>query len=410
LQLESSSSRVRCVSILQSQVYCCNSRYVKLEVWDGSEWQVMHVWDTQGLERLSRGFFLRVPITCDRGFPEGTGVVHDCRGRPVVGLQDGDSCTAGCGPSYVGEGSTFTCSASGEMVGLMPSCHLVDHVYSMGIILTTFVTLTCLACMYRCWFMHQKVQLTDDPDMIISSMQGRWFEQDGDTMWQTILAIYKEDDMAALAEASSRMDEEPEEKNSGDSDVGTMARGVKSRIVRGKQTVMLKGNLKADVKEARQGKVRGDDTAIVLEWEQELKEEVKEKRITKKINRVFLDGLCSPCEDPDLCLTCMVCPCCRVADTWHTLGVPASFTYWRTFWLYAMCPCIWPCLNFWGRNRIRKLFSLPKEPHRDFMVHLCCCCFCAPCAIMQEARTVDAPLQYHAAMRRIEESKKHLAV
>merc|ERR1711879_278189 len=102
-------------------------------------------------------------------------------------------------------------------------------------------------------------------------------------------------------------------------------------------------------------------------------------------------GLCNPCEDPDLCWRCVFFPICRIADTWHTLGEPRLLTYWRVLIAYYLCPCCWPCLNFFGRYRVRTAFGLPLEPHRDCLVHCCCPCCCAPCAVIQEARLVDAP-------------------
>eukprot|EP00913_Durusdinium_trenchii_P020278 g19051.t1 len=114
-----------------------------------------------------------------------------------------------------------------------------------------------------------------------------------------------------------------------------------------------------------------------------------------------VDGLCSPCEDPDLCVAYALCPFCRQADTWHTLGVPQWQTYWKVLAAYVLCPWCFPCLNFYGRYRIRQAFGIPLEPHRDCCVHCLCCCCCTPCAHLQEARLVDAPVLYYRCKHKL---------
>merc|ERR1711964_825896 len=115
------------------------------------------------------------------------------------------------------------------------------------------------------------------------------------------------------------------------------------------------GNLKADIERARMGLVTetNEEEDFVVEAKR-LKSYGTEKYQSKP--RVFLDGLCSPCEDPDTCCIFLCCPLCRIADTWHTIGLPTWLTYWKVFFLYAVCPCLWPCLNFYGRHRVRKTF------------------------------------------------------
>ncbi|CAJ1387345.1 unnamed protein product, partial [Effrenium voratum] len=114
----------------------------------------------------------------------------------------------------------------------------------------------------------------------------------------------------------------------------------------------------------------------------------------QKLRKQAVDGLCSPCEDPDLCLSYALCPLCRQADTWHTLGVPEWQGYWKVLAAYVLCPWFWPCLNFYARYRIRQAFRIHLEPHRDCIIHCLCCCCCTPCAHLQEARLVDAPMLY----------------
>merc|ERR1712083_123858 len=108
---EGPSERVRCVRLRQSQVSCCGSPNVRLEVWDGSDWQSMQVWNTVNMEYsiTTNALELLVPITCDLKKPEGSGVVHNCDGLPVVGLQDGDTCEGSCAAGFYGESSPFVC-------------------------------------------------------------------------------------------------------------------------------------------------------------------------------------------------------------------------------------------------------------------------------------------------------------
>mmetsp|Transcript_9444 Transcript_9444/g.33427 ORF Transcript_9444/g.33427 Transcript_9444/m.33427 type:complete len:111 (+) Transcript_9444:1907-2239(+) len=94
----------------------------------------------------------------------------------------------------------------------------------------------------------------------------------------------------------------------------------------------------------------------------------------------------------------MCCPLCRIADTWHTIGDPGWMGYWTILFTYVLMPCMWPCLNFYGRQRIRRYFKIPPEPHRDLCIHCCCCCCCTPFGLCQEARVVDAPV-YFARMK-----------
>merc|ERR1711871_1763956 len=98
---------VRCVKFLQSTVSCCCSESVRLEVWDGSTWQIAQTWNEADLPRKKFLQELPVPITCTEGKPEGVGVTHGCDGRPVVGKQSGETCTARCKEGYVGSEETY---------------------------------------------------------------------------------------------------------------------------------------------------------------------------------------------------------------------------------------------------------------------------------------------------------------
>merc|ERR550534_2844815 len=92
----------------------------------------MHVWDTTGLQRYSRGFTLPVPITYESGEPAGDGVVHDCVGPPVVGMQAGDTCQAECDEGFYGGRSVFTCRDDGVISGTAPTCYHIDSVFRYG--------------------------------------------------------------------------------------------------------------------------------------------------------------------------------------------------------------------------------------------------------------------------------------
>eukprot|EP00928_Gymnodinium_smaydae_P087101 TRINITY_DN71434_c0_g1_i1.p2 TRINITY_DN71434_c0_g1~~TRINITY_DN71434_c0_g1_i1.p2 ORF type:complete len:123 (+),score=6.71 TRINITY_DN71434_c0_g1_i1:81-449(+) len=94
-------------------------------------------------------------------------------------------------------------------------------------------------------------------------------------------------------------------------------------------------------------------------------------------------------------------PICRIADTWHTIGSPPWLTYNVVAAMYFLCPVLWPCLNFFGRLRVRLAFDLPLEPHRDCCVHVCCCPCCSPCGILQEARLTDAPIRLRQHRKRL---------
>lgn len=364
---------VRCLRLLQSQVPCCGSRNVGLDVWDGYEWQSMQVWDTKQA-RLSAvyGFELTVPITCSDGIPTGTDIVHDCVGRPVVGRQDGDTCKVSCREGFYGEPSSLSCNSDGIFVGALPACYELQAIGRIASFASIGAAVLLLAWQYKFWCMFRKLQLTHEIDMIPQALMGRWLEKEGATVWEAMLNEKKRE------ENRSAFDFEDDNKNDD---------GVK-------QDAADKRNPKAFLNKK---KLQQEAKAKADKEEADLNDDPKAK--------VYLDGLWSPCEDPDICWACCCCPLCRAADTWHTIGMPPSLSYWKVFLMYVLCPFMWPCLNFYGRLRVRKTFGIPLAPHRDCIIHCCCCCCCTPCAAIQEARLVDAPMRWYQAKRKIQEKK-----
>lgn len=347
---------VRCIRIQQSQVPCCRSESVRAEVWDGEGWQHLQSWNLTGPPSVL-GKDLAVPTTCKLNKPSGPGVVHDCDGPLVVGIQSGQTCTARCSEGYSGDEQTFHCSASGAFDGQIPGCINAAEITNLASFSLIGIVLGLLGCLYTCLFMTGKARLTFDIEAMPGPLQGHWFDHHGKTAWERM----EEDKKMRDAVRAMGGDLQPGDKN--DPEKGAV----------------------------NQEKMIGDEAHRL---EEEFKGLTGRKRRKAMENAQTVDGLCSPCADPDLCIAYTMCPLCRAADSWHTLGVPEWQSYWKIFWSYVACPCCWPCLNFYGRYRIRKAFRIPLEPHRDFLVHCICCCCCTPCAHMQEARLIDAPVLY----------------
>lgn len=365
LVLPQAFERVRCVKLKQSEVPCCGSRNVRLEVWDGAVWQVMQAWDTQSFSRSAvSGYELVVPITCHKGLPEGVGVVHDCIGLPVVGQQEGDTCPVKCLDGFYGDATSFTCGGDGILTGPTPVCYDMQAIGRWASFASIGGALLFLAWQYRFWCMFRKITLAYDVDVIPKALHGRWLEKDGMHVWDVMLAEQRKE------ENLSAFDFKKEEEDP-DSD----PRDPKAFLNKKKKKKEAKEKIGMDLED-------GDPTG-----------------------KVYLDGCCSPCEDPDVCLSFVFCPLCRIADTWHTIGTPSYLGYWTVFLMYVLFPFCWPCLNFCGRLRVRKTFDIPLEPHRDCLIHCCCCCCCAPCALCQEARIVDAPGIFFHVKRRLQEKK-----
>lgn len=343
---------LRCVSLQQSQVSCCRALRVHLQVWDGQGWQLEHTWEVPSEGRLL-GYDLVVPSSCTGGLDAGAGIQHDCDGAPVIGLKEGDTCGASCAPGFVGGEAQFVCQGDGTLQGAAPTCVDVQQYTQFSIYALAALTVLGLGCIYSCVCMVGKGRLTYDVGDLPKSFQGRWLESKGMTSWDLMFA---EQRARSKAEAV-KMYAMPTGAAAGDQ--------------------VTERRLRAPAPETMEGP--GGSAA---------------KRRRQSGQKQGVDGACSPCEDPDLCVAYMLCPLCRQADTWHTLGVPEWQTYWKVLAAYILCPWCWPCLNFYGRYRIRQAFKINLEPHRDFVMHCCCCCCCTACAHLQEARLVDAPMLY----------------
>mmetsp|Transcript_22311 Transcript_22311/g.47516 ORF Transcript_22311/g.47516 Transcript_22311/m.47516 type:complete len:641 (-) Transcript_22311:111-2033(-) len=388
------SQRMRCVKMLQSQVACCGSKGVKLEVWDGSEWQSMQVWNNLDNTQMpdGKGFNLIVPKTCEKGRPDGVDIAHDCVGPPVVGVQAGQTCTAQCAAGYYGESAQFSCGNDGLFSGTTPICYELDTVYRIGTFTGVGLGLLFVAFQYKFWCMYKKVQLTQDLDMIPKDLMGRWTEKNGVTIWDFILAKHKEEAMKSAFDRGSAKPgkkDEKADKTVNEEDGSPRSPGGSPR--KGKK---------------KKKKQAGTDTEALEDEVEDLVAAVKGKVGAPQRGRYWLDGLCTPCQDPDTCLNCVFCPMCRIADTWHTLGSPSWMGYWTAYLMCVLCPFMWPCLGYYGRLRVRKAFGIALEPHRDFLIYFVCCCCCAPCAACQEARLVDAPVHFYQNKKKYEDMHK----
>jgi len=378
LILPQPSANVRCIQLRQSQVKCCGSDRVRAEVWDGSEFQVLQMWDTSTMEVVRHSFELPVPISCVQKKPEGEGVDHDCDGPPVVGLQRGDVCTARCQTGYYGTPQEFVCQADGTFIGVVPTCYELESWIRFGTIISIWATLIGLAWQYKFWCMFKKVRLNGEEVSIPNVMQGKWLEHNGREVWDDMVnAVKDKEKKAAMIEGAPTETGEPHksaDEMQHDATVHAVAAVGPSEFME----------------------------AGPSDGMQEMVQMVMHHGRLKPV-QPSTDGLCTPCADPDLCWSCLLCPLCRIADTWHTLGTPAPLTYWRVFMMYLCCPCCWPCFNFYGRLRTRMIFAIPLEPHRDCLAHCCCCC-CSPCAICQEARLADAPTRLFWARNKQKEA------
>jgi len=291
----------------------------------------------------------------------------------VVGRQSGDICTAKCESGYYGTPEPFLCQPDGVLVGNAPTCYKLSLWFRIAGLVSFWGTLIFLAWQYRFWCMYKKVRLTDEEVEVPKVMTGMWLEKGRRDVWDDMIDAIKNKEKQNEAVIGKQMEEMQAKRNSVES-----APAV---------------HVAASVKPA--------STIDAGGLTDELEEMANMVMVKGKIKEIppQTDGLCTPCEDPDLCWTCLLCPICRIADTWHTLGTPKGLTYFRVFLMYLCCPWCWPCLNFYGRLRIRFIFGLPVEPHRDFLAHCCCCC-CSPCAICQEARLADAPTRLASARRK----------
>lgn len=401
ISLPQASDNVRCVQLRQSQVRCCGSNNVRLEVWDGREFQSTQSWDTSTMQRVRHSFELVVPITCAEGKPEAPDdrIVHDCDGPPVVGRQEGDVCVAECAKGFYGTATEYSCKGDGTFSGTLPTCYELKLWIRISVFVSTMTALFFLAWQYKFWCMLNKARLNDEEMSIPAIMKGKWLEQSGRHIWS---------EMAMNLRNKEKREEMLYGTQSQEGEKKPAEHQEHHMEVEKHTAIGAKASSHADggdvIGQGEEADSMADDV------HDDLEEMAQMQMVHGRIKEVppSTDGLCTPCEDPDLCWACVLCPICRIADTWHTLGTPSVLTYTRIFFLYLLCPCLWPCLNFYGRLRVRMIFGIPLEPHRDCVAHCCCCCCCSPCAICQEARLVDAPTRLHAARKKQKEALERL--
>lgn len=105
----------------------------------------------------------------------------------------------------------------------------------------------------------------------------------------------------------------------------------------------------------------------------------------------------------------VLCPCCRIADTWQSAGfVP----YFVGVWIpQLLCPIL-PCIATYFRFQMHSRFSIKGFSARDFFYWICC----IPCVATQEAKYVDhlcdaaeeeAEVMKRAEERKAERDRKH---
>lgn len=115
-------------------------------------------------------------------------------------------------------------------------------------------------------------------------------------------------------------------------------------------------------------------------------------------------GLCDCIDEPDICITAWCCPCVRWADTMSMLGLVG---FWGGVYIYFILFILssqigaflgsgvsflaWVCVAVYlgtYRQRLRAAMGM-QVGGESFANDVCVYCFCAPCAIAQEARHVE---------------------
>jgi len=105
----------------------------------------------------------------------------------------------------------------------------------------------------------------------------------------------------------------------------------------------------------------------------------------------------------------LVCPCCRLADTWRSAG---QLPYHVGIIVTQVFCALTPCIGAYFRGNMRERFAIPGSRIADFLQWLCC----FPFAAAQEARHVadvcHAAFFEEEAMRkenerRAEQERKH---
>merc|ERR1712100_291266 len=99
----------------------------------------------------------------------------------------------------------------------------------------------------------------------------------------------------------------------------------------------------------------------------------------------------------------LLAPCCRLADTWHSVG---QVNYFIGVWIPQLCCPLLPCIAAYFRNQMRRRFLVKGSITRDLFLWICC----IPCVATQEAKHVDHMCdiaeEEAEVMRRSEERKK----
>jgi len=101
----------------------------------------------------------------------------------------------------------------------------------------------------------------------------------------------------------------------------------------------------------------------------------------------------------------LFCPCCRLADTWQSMGL---LPYFAGVWVPQLCLPFLPCIGAYFRGQMRQRFQIQhgSSMTKDLMLWI----FCCPCVATQEAKHVDhicdVAEEEAEVMRRAEERKK----
>ncbi|KAJ0037258.1 hypothetical protein Pint_23301 [Pistacia integerrima] len=94
-------------------------------------------------------------------------------------------------------------------------------------------------------------------------------------------------------------------------------------------------------------------------------------------------GLYDCCHDPSNCLITCCCPCITFGQVAEIIdrGNTACKLQGLVYYAMAAIGCGWLYGGAY-RSKLRRLFSLPEAPCRDWVVH----CFCCICSLTQEYR------------------------
>jgi len=109
---------------------------------------------------------------------------------------------------------------------------------------------------------------------------------------------------------------------------------------------------------------------------------------------LLLDCLAAP---RYTCILAFCCPALRWADTMRLSGIYSFFTAVFIFAFFSslakgtagLTTLILICILTAKRQKIRSLFSLPHGTARTWVEDCCTYCWCAPCAIVQEAQQME---------------------